>query len=144
MSRDDFTKYPIDGGLQGDVGLHRISALPESAKPLEGNIVAKGEKTGHQHILDIPGVRLYEAPAADLNPNEVDVKSLQRTLRTFPADEQVVVLAEILEDAPLRHQEHGTQFYKPGFYWVVRQFEFPLGEPKTQQPVEPKPRRVTD
>lgn len=140
MSRDDFTKNPIDGGLQGDVGLHRISALPETAKPLEGNIVAKGEKTGHQHILDIPGVRLYEAPAADLNPDEVDVKRLQKL---FGSDVKVT-LAEISEDTPLRHQEHGTQIYKPGFYWVTRQFEFPLGEPKTQQPVEPKPRRVTD
>jgi hypothetical protein len=125
MYRDDVLKQANEGGLHGDVAMRPISALPKSAKPIKGNKIALGESTGHHHVLDMPGVKLYEAPAAELDPTEVDVQRLQAL---FGADVKVMI-AEVPVETPLRHQEHGTQVYAPGIYWVPRQFEFPLGEP---------------
>lgn len=125
MYRDDFQKQATSGALHGDVGLLRISAVPAGAKRIKGNKIALGEVTGHHHVLDVPGVQLYEVPASSLSQNEVDVAKLQQL---FGVDVKVTI-AEVPVAAPLRHQEHGTQIIQPGVYFVPRQFEFPLGEP---------------
>lgn len=126
MYRDDFTKVAQHGGLHGDVGMLRIGRLPKGAKRIKGNKIALGETTGHHHVLDVPGVRLYEAPAAKLDQGEVDVMRLQAL---FGKDVKVMLAEVPVANTPLRHQEHGTQIFQPGVYFVPRQFEFPLGEP---------------
>jgi len=127
MYRDDVTKVAKNGGLHGDVGMLRISKLPKGAMQLKGNKIALGETTGHHHILDAPGVKLYEAPAAGLDPDEVDIVRLKAL---FGTDVKVMIAEVPTVETPLRHQEHGTQLFPPGIYFVPRQFEFPLGEPR--------------
>lgn len=127
MYRDDFTKKAEHGGLHGDVGLVPISKLPANAKSLKGNKIALGEQTGHHHILDIPGVQLYEVAARELDPKEVDTAKL---IELFGSEVKVMLAVTPAEtEAPLRHQEHGTQIFAPGVYFVPHQFEFPLGQP---------------
>lgn len=127
MYRDDFTKKADQGGMHGDVGMLPISKLPKGAKRIKGNKIALGETTGHHHILDVPGVELYEVQASELDQSEVDVKGLQEL---FGADVVVTIAVVPEANTPLRHQEHGTQIYQPGPYFVPRQFEFPMGEPR--------------
>ena len=38
--------------LQGDVAGRYIAALPKSFTPIKDNIIARGEVTGHHHILE--------------------------------------------------------------------------------------------
>ena len=37
---------------QGDLLIREISSIPYTAKPISTNIIADGEKTGHNHTLN--------------------------------------------------------------------------------------------
>lgn len=129
MYRDDHRNTAPAGSMHGDVGLGPLSKLPDGAKPIKGNKIALGEATGHHHILDAPGVQMYEVPISSLDPAEVDVADLTEL---FGADGTVKVV--VTEDVPLRHQEHGTLDHKAGCWIVLDQYEWlPDG-----------PRRATD
>lgn len=135
MYRNDFQKQadPV-GAFHGDVGLVRIKALPLGSKRIKGKQIALGEMTGHHHVLDCPGVKLYEAPlgkVAQVADENFDEARLQKL---FGADVKLTIaVVPETKTAPLRHQEHGTIEIQPGTYWVTRQFEFPLGEPRRVQ-----------
>jgi hypothetical protein len=83
---------------QGDI-LIVESAIPKDAlsNKLEHKILARGEATGHAHVLD-GDVQLYESNQG-----------------TF---------FESFADVPLIHEEHETIVIPEGSYQVVRQREF--------------------
>lgn len=46
----------------GDVMIAKVEKLPEGAKPKHGNVLVRGEVTGHSHrIQDVGSAELYEA-----------------------------------------------------------------------------------
>jgi hypothetical protein len=83
---------------QGDI-LIVESAIPKDAisNKLKHRILARGEATGHAHVLD-GDVQLYE------NQNNL--------------------FFETFGDVPLVHEEHETIVIPEGSYQVIRQREF--------------------
>ena len=92
------------GGLQGDVAIIRVDALPDGAKRIRGHIVALGEATGHHHILD----------------EQADVYTVGSNIY-FVVDPSVY---ETAEEVGVRHQEHAAIAFELGVYQVIRQVEY--------------------
>jgi len=88
---------------QGDVGLLRISKLPQQAVAVESPdriVLAYGEATGHAHAIDVSAgqARLWRSE----KNSYVEVRSA----------------------ADLRHEEHAPIRIEPGMYRVVLQREY--------------------
>lgn len=86
---------------QGDVGLVKVSQLPNGARAVEARdiILAYGEVTGHSHaIRETNKARLWDAGA-------------ERFL-------------QVLEKTALEHEEHAPIDLDPGIYRVVIQREY--------------------
>jgi hypothetical protein len=101
-------KKPEFQPFQGDIGLIKVSKLPQGARRAETQrtILAYGENTGHHHVLHGPGVTRYEVTEND----------------------ELVSYVEIAEAlAALDHQEHASIAVEPGIYRVVRQYEYVPG-----------------
>lgn len=117
------------GGLQGDVGMVKTSltAIPKRrAKNLNTRFIALGEQTGHHHALP-PNCETYEVALIDVQDDPaIDADAL----RALFGPDATITLAVVPDEAELQHQEHYTQVYPPGIYWVTRQYEFPMGEPR--------------
>ena len=67
MYNTDFVKHVSTiGAVQGDVPVLKITNLPESARPRRDNnrIVAYGEVTGHNHIVE--DAKMYEDELGNL------------------------------------------------------------------------------
>ena len=97
------SKQPLPLMRQGDVGLQRVSSMPDGMKeiPLDKGrvILAYGEVTGHAHaIADTPKAKLWDAGA-------------ERFL-------------QVLEHTSLRHEEHAPIDLEPGIYQVIQQREY--------------------
>lgn len=91
---------------QGDVGVIQ-STLPKSAKQIKrvGKIIlAHGEATGHAHVIESLGVRVFE------HENTRWIRVPKR-------------------GADLTHEEHGTIALAPGDYRVVIQREYTPAAP---------------
>lgn len=56
---------------QGDVLLERVYSIPKSAKLVARNraVLAKGETTGHVHIVAVAGLEMYEDMNGDVYIN---------------------------------------------------------------------------
>jgi len=91
---------------QGDIYLKRIKTIPEGAKQIRRNIVARGEITGHTH--EIEDCTIYERDG--------------------------VMYISTSKDAPMTHQEHPpTMPVERGFYEIIQQEEyFPDGFRKVE------------
>mgnify|MGYP001357640699 FL=1 len=81
----------------GDLLIREVSSIPESVIPLSTNIIAEGEKTGHNHELDGPH-RVYE----DINKD---------------------LFFEAKQDIELKHPEHNTIRIPKGKYAIVHERE---------------------
>ena len=97
---------------QGDVFLKEIDNLPEDAIKVEGTVLAYGETTGHQHILESQTATLYE--------------SKKGVTVTTKSGESLIFnrFLEVVETAPLTHQEHSTVTVMPKIYIVGQKREF--------------------
>jgi hypothetical protein len=82
---------------QGDVALRPIKALPRGVKQ-KNKVLAYGEVTGHCHQFTSPAVTVYE--------NTLGAQFVQ-----------------VIEPAPLLHEEHKIITLPAGIYEVVRQRE---------------------
>ena len=98
----------------GDLRLKKleINTVPSDTKKLGGNIIAEGEKTGHNHKL-VGSVQLYA------NKVGTDVKYI-----------------EVLEDTKLVHQEHDTIPMEKGIYELIHEQEFSPAEEMTQRVID--------
>ena len=90
---------------QGDVLVVRISDVPESAFPVpreDGRLVlARGEATGHAHVIDD-----------------------QRAALVSPAEAEELFLLVYADEVLLEHDEHDPISLPEGKYRVVRQREY--------------------
>jgi hypothetical protein len=94
---------------QGDVLIIPIGALPEGLVPgpRDGGrmVLARGEATGHAHVITGPDVVLLAA-----------------------ADDIDQLFVEIVTKARVVHEEHGSITVPAGAYRVVRQREYIPGD----------------
>ena len=81
----------------GDLLIQEIFSVPSFAKPISTNIIAEGEKTGHNHELNGPH-RIYEM----LDKN---------------------LYFEAKQDIELKHPEHNTIRIPNGNYVIVPERE---------------------
>ena len=79
----------------GDLLIIEVSSIPNTAVPLSTNIIAEGEKTGHNHEL----------------------KGAQQVFETL--DKQLYFEAK--QDVILKHPEHNTLDIPKGCYIVEQQ-----------------------
>lgn len=84
---------------QGDVILEQVPKVPENAAKIKGNVLAKGEATGHAHVI-------------------------QGQVQLYSMDE--ILYALVGDNATLVHEEHGMQVVSPGAYEVrkVREWDY--------------------
>lgn len=84
---------------QGDILVHSIESLPESAKLQQGPcILAHGKTTGHNHQV------------------------LRGASRFLEGEDQYLEVTD--QEAALVHDEHSTLLLPRGFYRVVRQRQY--------------------
>ena len=104
-------------GRQGDIYVYRYSReLPDGPfKRTARILVAQGEKTGHQHILE-----------------GRDLQVMQVAQQPTGLEGVALLFARVGEVALLKHDEHTDVQMKPGTYAFLRQREadWELDEPK--------------
>lgn len=91
---------------QGDVLIMRIDEMPQGAvkaKPQTRVTLARGEVTGHAHVLCADGAAILPYTVQD------------RTDELF---------FELMDDAFIQHEEHAAIALPAGMYRVVRQREY--------------------
>lgn len=86
---------------QGDVLLKEVTTIPKDAQISHTDIVAEGEKTGHNHRLD-GSFQLFQ-----LSKNNESVMYL-----------------EIEQETKLVHQEHNRVMIPKGLYVVVHERQY--------------------
>ena len=104
-------------GHQGDVAFWSVDLAPSKrflVQPESGRlIVARGEATGHHHSFSAADVELYEAEPGVAFKLEMPDGTLADAL-----------FARVLQDAPLKHQEHDTVTVPKQDYWIVMPREY--------------------
>lgn len=117
----------------GDILFIKIDKLPNiKLKERKGNIILKGELSGHAHRLEGKAKILEEAEkiaiggffrdsTISLDRNEVVVH-----MGTFAAEPKSQVIGYAVVDAPaeLTHEEHPTIIIPAGIYEIRRQREY--------------------
>ena len=102
---------------QGDVALWTVAAAPRKLSPVKTYngrlVVARGEATGHDHSFSAADVELYEAEPGVAFKLEMPDGTLADAL-----------FARVLQDAPLKHQEHDTVTVPKQDYWIVMPREY--------------------
>ena len=86
---------------QGDLLIREISSIPYTAKPISTNIIADGEKTGHNHTLN-GSHQIFET--------------------VEPAQKQIHFEAK--QELKIEHPEHNTIIIPKGIYTVVHERSF--------------------
>jgi hypothetical protein len=89
----------MDQYRHGDVLIATTRQIPEGVYPQKGNVLARGELTGHSH-------RFEPSRNADL------------------FSDGAVLYLEVREPVNLRHEEHDSIEIPPGTYRVWRQREY--------------------
>ena len=82
----------------GDLLIREIHSIPHTAKPIHTNIIAEGEKTGHNHTLH-GSHQIYET-----------------------VDNQKHF--EAMQELKIEHPEHNTIIIPKGIYTVVHERSF--------------------
>ena len=82
----------------GDLLIQEIFSVPSFAKPISTNIIAEGEKTGHNHVLN-GSHQIYET-----------------------ADNHKYFKAK--QELKLEHPEHNTLIIPKGIYTVIHERSF--------------------
>ncbi len=80
---------------QGDQLIREISSMPSTAKPISTNIIAEGEKSGHNHVLN-GSHQIYQTD-----------------------DRQMYFEAK--QELKIEHPEHNTIMIPKGIYTVVKE-----------------------
>ena len=83
---------------QGDQLIRKISSIPSTAKPISTNIIAEGEKSGHNHVLN-GSHQIYQTD-----------------------DRQMYFEAK--QELKIEHPEHNTIIIPKGIYTVVHERSF--------------------
>tara|TARA_B100000678_G_scaffold229891_1_gene198197 strand:+ start:136 stop:441 length:306 start_codon:yes stop_codon:yes gene_type:complete len=83
---------------QGDQLIREISSIPSTAKPISTNIIAEGEKSGHNHVLN-GSHQIYETD-----------------------DKQMYFEAK--QELKIEHPEHNTIMIPKGIYTVVHEISW--------------------
>ena len=79
---------------QGDVIIEAVESIPTEVKLRKGRcVLAEGEATGHAHVIEKEGARLYDGDAGTL-------------------------FLELSKEATVTHEEHGPVVIAPGKYTV--------------------------
>ena len=96
---------------QGDIYFLKLSRLPKGAEltPAPNNgrlVVAVGETTGHEHVVDVQDARVYDFMG----------------LPVLVSDQPI----------PTTHPDHGTDTLAPG-KWIVAHQRVYLGAPQRSQ-----------
>ena len=82
----------------GDLLIREVSTIPSNAIPLSTNIIAMGEKTGHNHQISGPA-QVYETPDKQ---------------KYFQANKEIF----------LKHQEHNSLRIQAGRYVIISEREY--------------------
>jgi hypothetical protein len=83
----------------GDVMIEECSEIPKDANEVKGNILVRGEVTGHAHRLDNPGsFQILETPD--------------------------FIYLDVAEETQIVHEEHDPIILQTGKYkvWVQREY----------------------
>jgi hypothetical protein len=83
----------------GDVMIEECTEIPKDAKKIKGNILVRGEVTGHAHRLDTPGsFQLLETPN--------------------------FIYIDVTKETNIVHEEHAPITLQTGKYkvWVQREY----------------------
>ena len=83
---------------QGDQLIREISSMPSTAKPISTNIIAEGEKSGHNHVLN-GSHQIYQT----------DHKQMY---------------FEAKQELKIEHPEHNTIMIPKGIYTVVHEISW--------------------
>lgn len=83
---------------QGDQLIREISSIPSTAKPISTNIIAEGEKSGHNHVLN-GSHQIYQTD-----------------------DRQMYFEAK--QELKIEHPEHNTIMIPKGIYTVVHEISW--------------------
>ena len=83
---------------QGDQLIRKISSIPSTAKPISTNIIAEGEKSGHNHVLN-GSHQIYQTD-----------------------DRQMYFEAK--QELKIEHPEHNTIMIPKGIYTVVHEISW--------------------
>ena len=83
---------------QGDQLIREISSIPSTAKPISTNIIAEGEKSGHNHVLN-GSHQIYQTD-----------------------DKQMYFEAK--QELKIEHPEHNTIMIPKGIYTVVHEISW--------------------
>lgn len=85
---------------QGDVIIEAVDSIPQGAKLRKGRcVLAEGEVTGHAHVIEQKGAKLYEGNTGEL-------------------------FLELSKEATVTHEEHGNVTVAPGKYRVRKVREY--------------------
>ena len=96
---DNMTQEPkLLNARHGDLLIREISSIPHGAKAISTNIIAEGEKTGHNHVLN-GSHQIYET----IEPTQKQIN--------FEAKQQLKI----------EHPEHNTIIIPKGIYTVVHE-----------------------
>jgi hypothetical protein len=99
-------------GRQGDIYVYRLNGGPSNITDWQATksaVVARGEKTGHQHVL--AGEDLAVEDGAKWSMSSLDNNTV------------AALFAKVGKVALLTHEEHAAQELEPGTYAFVRQRE---------------------
>ena len=100
QNRDDnMTQEPkLLNARHGDLRIQEVSSIPHEAKAISTNIIAEGEKTGHNHVLN-GSHQIYET-----------VEHGQKQ-----------ICFEAKQELKIEHPEHNTIIIPKGIYTVVHE-----------------------
>ncbi len=84
---------------QGDVMMIPVAQIPESAKPINSNVLAEGEATGHAHRVTGSDCQLLE-------------------------EDQKIFMRILSGDCSVTHEEHADQAVAPGEYEIRQVLEY--------------------
>lgn len=104
----------------GDILFIKIDKLPDiKLKKRKGNIILKGELSGHAHRLE-GNVKILEKAEEIINPSPTG----SLPVRNIPMKSQVIGYAIVDAPAELTHEEHPTITIPAGIYEMRRQREY--------------------
>jgi len=84
---------------QGDVLIRRTAALPPGVVPATGSVLARGEATGHAHVVVGDGV-VFRDPGSK------------------------ALYVQVMSSAMVTHPDHNPITLGPGLYEIIRQREY--------------------
>lgn len=118
----------------GDVNL---LALPDAleflnkVQAVDGLTLAYGEVTGHSHRFPAGSqVQMYELPVAELEPARKELLSTFPGMASLFRTLETITVIQVVEPAPLVHEEHAALMVPAGTYIQYPQREYQPQAPR--------------